>query len=217
MKIIVVRHGEAEWNTLGKQMGQLDSPLTPRGREQAQAIAERIGPMRPDILYSSDLGRAMETAQFIADTCQLRITPHKGLRERNMGVFQGLTVEETRQTFPQEVAELESIGDSYVIPDGESALQRRERSLRTMNELVAASDADTIIVVTHGGILMGFFESVLGLSPGSGDRFERINAAYNAFTFEDNHWVLETWGDISHLKDTTSLDESARWARSNRS
>jgi 2,3-bisphosphoglycerate-dependent phosphoglycerate mutase len=87
-----------------------------------------------------------------------------------------------------------------VIPDGESGRQRLERTLACLEELARQHLNQTVLVVTHGGILMGFFEYVFGLPYRSGSRFLRPNAAINVFLHGSNGWVLETWGDVSHLE-----------------
>ncbi|MEM7115944.1 MAG: histidine phosphatase family protein [Chloroflexota bacterium] len=210
MKIITIRHGETEWNVQGREMGQLDSPLTPRGLQQAKAIAKRLSNHPFSTLYSSDLGRARQTAELIGAACKLPIQIHQGLRERNMGIFQGLTRQEMSQKFPAEMAAYKQIGFEYVIPNGESAKQRYERSVRTMTELAnrhPEPDA-TIVAVTHGGFLRGFFEYVLDMPPTNGWRFKRYNASYSAFEFKDNNWILETWNDIGHLQDMETLHDS---------
>lgn len=85
MRLIAVRHAETEWNVAGREMGQLDSPLTAQGRLQAQAVARRLAGMHFDELYTSDLGRAIETAAWITHTCGKPARIDAGLRERHMG------------------------------------------------------------------------------------------------------------------------------------
>jgi broad specificity phosphatase PhoE len=119
-----------------------------------------------------------------------------------MGIFQGLTVTERRDKFPQEAQEYERVGFEYVIPGGESARQRLERSVRVLIGLAERHSGESVVVVTHGGFLMGFFEFVLGMKPGNGWRFIRSNAGYNVFQYKQGKWSLETWNDISHLDST---------------
>ena len=90
MKLIIVRHGETVWNAEGREMGQLDAPLTERGLDQIRQLADRIGREPVAAIYSSDIGRALRTAEAIAGTCHVAVQPEPGLRERNMGIFQGL-------------------------------------------------------------------------------------------------------------------------------
>ena len=68
---------------------------------------------------------------------------------------------------------------------------------------------DTIVVITHGGFLLGFFEHVLGLPPGNGWRFRRRNASFNVFARTNGYWSLETWNDTSHLESLGSMDDPA--------
>jgi broad specificity phosphatase PhoE len=207
MKLIAIRHGETEWNAQGREMGQLDSPLTPRGIRQAHAIARRLARVPFDALHSSDLGRAVQTADVIASSCGKKVTIDDGLRERHMGIFQGLTVAGMRERFPKERQDYERIGFEYVIPGGESARQRLERSVRVLTAIAERHPEETVVVVTHGGFLMGFFESVLGMVPGNGWRFKRHNGSYSAFEHVGGRWSLEVWNDVSHLDGTGSLDD----------
>ena len=107
MKLIAIRHGETEWNAQGREMGQLDSALTERGIQQARLVAGRLNQAVFHALYSSDLGRAIQTAEIIAAKCQKQVQLDAGLRERHMGIFQGLTLAEMRERFPKERAEFE--------------------------------------------------------------------------------------------------------------
>src|SRR5690242_5784438 len=86
MRLIAVRHGETEWNVELREMGHLDSALTPIGIQQAEALGHRLKKLGFDALYSSDLGRAIQTAEIIATICEKRVHLHAGLRERHMGV-----------------------------------------------------------------------------------------------------------------------------------
>lgn len=207
MRVVAVRHGETEWNALGREQGQLDSPLTARGIAQAQAIAGRLQRTRFSALYSSDLGRALKTAEFVAKATGARIEVEPGLRERHTGIFQGLTKAQMEAQYPAEHAAYRADPFAYAIPGGESGRQRNERSVRVMNTLADRHPEGTIVAITHGGFLMGFFEHVLGLAPGNSWRFKRQNGAFNVFERVDGVWTLETWNDTSHLDALGSLDE----------
>src|SRR5258706_9533312 len=115
MRLIVVRHGETEWNAEGREIGQLDSALTPRGMEQARRLAQRLAPAKIAAVYSSDLGRAVKTAEIVAAACHTEIRLSPDLRERHMGIFQGVTIQEIRQQFPAERKQYDAKHD-YAIP-----------------------------------------------------------------------------------------------------
>jgi len=164
MNLIAIRHGETEWNVIGREMGQLDSPLTKRGLDQAEAIARRLKDETFEVLYCSDLGRAIQTADIIAAATGVEAKTHVGLRGRHMGIFQGLTkqeIKEITEKFPVEYSDYRRIGHTYQIPDGESGQQRLERSVRVLSEIGQTHSDQTVVVITHGGYLMGFFEHVL--------------------------------------------------------
>jgi 2,3-bisphosphoglycerate-dependent phosphoglycerate mutase len=207
MRIIAIRHGETEWNAAGREQGQLDSPLTPRGLQQAAAIAERMKRYTFAALYSSDLGRALQTAEIVAKATGSSIAVDTGLRERNTGIFQGMTKEQMAERYASEYAAYSADPYGYEIPGGESGVQRSERSVRVFNALADRHADDTIVVITHGGFLMGFFEHVLSLEPGNSWRFKRQNAAFNAFERRAGIWSLVTWNDTAHLVGLGSLDE----------
>ena len=207
MRVIAIRHGETEWNAAGREQGQLDSPLTARGLKQAEAIAGRLRRVSFSALYSSDLGRALHTAEIVARATGATIESDAGLRERHTGIFQGLTKEQMAAQYPSEYSAYRADPYAYQVPGGESGQQRTERSVGVMNALADRHADETIVAITHGGFLIGFFEHVLGLAPGNAWRFKRQNAAFNVFARTDGVWSLETWNDTSHLDTLGSLDE----------
>jgi probable phosphoglycerate mutase len=199
-RFVILRHGETQWNVVGRYMGHLDSPLSALGELQAKRLAERCSSMPFDVLYSSDLGRAASTARFIARECRKEVLFDQGLRERNMGIFEGLTLAEMNLRYPNERAEYARIGENYVIPSGESAAQRIAIALECLEKLATRHPNETVVVVTHGGVLISLFESALGLPFGSANRYRRLNAAWNVFSRDSDRWILETWGDVAHLE-----------------
>lgn len=199
MLLLPVRHGETEWNVEGREMGHLDSPLTPRGVDQARALARRLSTMSIDALYSSDLGRAARTAEIVGEVCGLTPRLDSGLRERHMGEFQGLTRDEVRDRYPEQYAGYQRTGVFATVPGGESMADKRDRTGRVLTGIAARHPDETVVVVTHGGFLMGFFEWVMGLGPQDGSRFRKQNAGFNAFDYVDSKWTLRTWNDVSHL------------------
>ncbi len=207
MKLIAVRHGETEWNVERRDMGQLDSPLTARGVRQAQALASRLAELPFDALYTSDLGRAMQTAQIIAAATGMEPVPDARLRERHLGIFQGLTKPEAAAKFPHEYTDYVRLGHCYEIPQGESGEQRTTRSIAALTDIAERHVDETVVVVTHGSFLMGFFEHVLAMKPGNGWRFRRQNAAYNDFEHTIDGWSLKTWNDTVHLEGIGSIDD----------
>jgi len=198
-QIIIVRHGETEWNTAGIRQGHLDSRLTERGVAQAKSLAARLGREKFAALYSSDLGRAVQTAREIASVTGHEIVTDARLRERHLGIFQGLNGEEIGAKYPEERRLMRAHGPSYEIPGGESMVQQVVRNMACLNELAARHQGEQIVVVTHGGVVSGFFRHTLEISLEAPRRFEFVNAGLNVFAHEEGNWLLLTWGDVSHL------------------
>ena len=197
--LIVVRHGQTTWNVKGKFQGHLDSRLTSDGIIQAQGLARRLADQPFSALYSSDLGRATETAQIISAATGHRVVPDPRLRERNLGVFQGLRSEEIKAAYPDAYEHHRRRDPDYVVPGGESLRQQVNRNISCLEELALKHAGDSIVVVTHGGVLSALFRHVLSIPFDAPRRFEFPNSSLNTFTYNDGSWMLKSWGDTSHL------------------
>ncbi len=198
-QVIIFRHGETEWNLRLIRQGHPDSPLTERGLAQARALAERLTREKFTSLYSSDLGRAVQTAEKIANATGHSVITDPRLRERHLGIFQGLSGDEIRERFPEEYKLHRTVGPTYVIPGGESVEQQAARNIAFLTELGAKHVGETVVVVTHGGVLSGLFRHTFSIPFTAPRRFDFTNAGLNVFNFEDGNWFLQTWGDVSHL------------------
>jgi len=206
-RFIIIRHGETHWNREGRFQGHLDSALTEDGVQQARAIAERLAAERIDKLYSSDLGRAYHTARLIAEKCRLGIVTDARLREKHLGVFQGLTSAEMKSRYPDQYRRYVSHEADFVIRDGESLRQFHDRAIACFADLAVRSNGGTVAVVTHGGLLACLYRHVAGIALETPRDFPLLNASFNAFTCEDGEWRRETWGDVSHLRGISVGDE----------
>jgi probable phosphoglycerate mutase len=207
---VVIRHGETEWNKIGRQQGHLDSPLTDLGRRQARAAASGLQGFRFDAFYSSDLGRARETARIISPVIGLGFESEARLRERHLGVLQGLTMAEFAEKYPEEEARFRTGGPDYRLADGESVRDRFERNTAGLEALARRHPGALILIVTHGGVLASFMHKALGLTLGAPRSFSLLNAAVNVFSIADTvRWRLETWGETGHLRAAglASLDD----------
>ena len=206
-ELIVVRHGETEWNAIGKQQGHLDSPLTETGLRQAGAIADALMARSFHVLYSSDLGRAYHTAERIAGKAGHEIIKEPALRERHLGVFQGLTMAEVAEKHPEAYAGFRSGDPDYVIPGGESERQRYERIVGCVERIAGNHVGKRVVIVTHGGALTSLFRRAVGLPLGTPRAFSLFNASINTFFVSEGLWKLGTWGDVSHLSGMPTADD----------
>jgi probable phosphoglycerate mutase len=207
-RFIVIRHGETQWNTESRIQGQRDSTLTAAGREQARALAERMAGEKFDVLVSSDLGRAFDTASAVAARCGLEITRDERLRERSFGAGEGLTYDEIDKVYPNAFSRVREVDPDFTIPGGESRRTFHER-VRTAFEALAREHAGrTVVVVTHGGVLATFYRHVNNIGIEAPHRVAIANASYNALSHDGDSWTVETWGDTAHLPDAVAFEEN---------
>jgi len=204
-KFTIIRHGETEWNKIGKQQGHLDSPLTENGRNQAEAVAQYLK-KDFDVLISSSLGRAIETAEIISKILNLKIIKKDGLKERNLGILQGMTITEFKLNYNEEYIKFISNNPDYIIPNGESINQRYKRAIMTFNNIANEYKNQNILIITHGGILESLFRYTLNIPINIKRAFSLINGSINIFTY-DREWKLESWGIIEHLDNIKALDD----------
>lgn len=208
-RVMLVRHGETVWNTEGRLQGHLDSPLTDRGVAQAEATASRLGGIRIDALYSSDLGRALGTAKRIGQATDCPIIPEPRLRERALGVFEGLDTVQIRSRYPEEWERFTSRDPDFRVPRGESSRERVERTRSLLEEVAETHAGGTVLLVTHGGILDAVFRLVVGLPLETPRTFKIWNAGLNLISRTAGEpWMIELWGDTGSLVDGATLDDT---------
>jgi probable phosphoglycerate mutase len=206
VQLLLVRHGETTWNRESRIQGHLDSPLTERGLAQAQAAAARLAREQIDALYSSDLGRAQETARQVAAATSLQVRLDGGLRERSFGILEGKTWDEIARDHPDD-ARLLAEDPSHAMPGGESLVQFRDRVTDALRRLAREVGAGTIAVVTHGGVLGVLYRVAMGIPLDAPRTYETLNAGVNHFRFVDDRWSIVRWGDADHLEIDESLDD----------
>ncbi len=202
--LIVVRHGETRFNVEERFQGHNDSPLTSNGQRQVQALGRRIRALGFDRLISSDLGRALQTADAIAAGTGIEIEIDARLRERHYGVLEGLSLEEIKNRYPEILERLEADDPDFEIPSGESLRQHYTRNCAAITALAAESRPRRTVLVVHGGVLDSVFRLVAGLSLAAPRCFLGANAGmtvirYGVF-YRTPRWVIDTWNDTAHLE-----------------
>ncbi len=159
-RVILVRHGETDWNRERRAQGQADIPLNHLGLRQAEEAARRLEPVAIDAVYSSDLVRARVTAEAIAARHGLEVRLDPRLREIDQGCWQGLTGEEIRRRWPALWGEARH---HRARPGGESPGEVRRRALEALGDIVRAHPTGTVVVVSHGGTIRWLSAEALGL------------------------------------------------------
>lgn len=199
--LIVVRHGETEWNRAQRQQGHLDSPLTDLGIRQAEAMAEGLREHPVDHCYCSDLGRAAETAEIITKALGRQFIVDRRLRERHLGILQGITRKEFAEKHPADFRRLHEYDPDFRIPEGESIRERYARNISGLEEIAEKHHGASVLIVAHGGLLMSCIHKALDIPLCAPRSYSLYNGAINAFGIaEGKKWTMELWGDIGHLK-----------------
>ncbi len=196
MRAVLVRHGKTDFNAKRIFQGYGDIPLSDLGQRQAERVAERLTDMRFDVFYSSDILRTMQTAQAISQRVAMHPTPCKGLREWNVGTWEGKRVEEFE-------AHLQAIGAhvvSYIPEGGESQLQTQARMVAQMQAFAAQHLGETVLCVSHGRAIDMFARHVLGLDAMREPPYTITNTSVSIFDWRDHQWHMVTLNEIRHLE-----------------
>ena len=210
-QIVLIRHGETAWNAERRLQGHLDIALNGEGARQAEALAEALAHERVDLLVSSDLARARQTAQAVASRHGLEVQEDPDLRERCYGVFEGLLYADIEQRYPREFAAWQARDIDAVMPDGENAAESFQAFYtRAITAIVAWAQAhpkQRVAIVAHGGVLECAYRAALGMALETPRTFPVKNASINRFTLANGKLVLDSWGEVDHL--AAALDEVA--------
>lgn len=151
--VLLIRHGQSEGNAERRFGGHTATPLSFRGRKQANATAEALKNDSISVIYSSDLARAVETARPLATATRLPIITTEAFRERSVGVMEGLTFEAAAQQHPDEYAALLRRDFEHVLSGGESYRQLLDRARNKLDEIIAANRGRRIAVFSHTGTI----------------------------------------------------------------
>jgi broad specificity phosphatase PhoE len=206
-RVILIRPGETNWNRMGRWQGWVATPLNAHGRQQAQALANFVRNIGMSALYTSDLKRAVETAEFLAE--QLGFVPIKDarLRERNIGSWQGMTRDEMRAWYSVEYEQLLKDVDGYRVPGGESRDDVRKRVREVFDEIASKENGETVGVLSHTTAIKILLQDVLpGYNP---QELDLDNTSVTTIRRVQNGWEMVAADDIAHLEglETDSIDE----------
>jgi probable phosphoglycerate mutase len=202
-ELILIRHGETDWNRELRFQGHIDVPLNDIGHEQARRLALRLAGESFGHLVSSDLRRARQTAEPAARQLGIEALASTALREQNFGVAEGLRADEIRGLHPRVWEGWLQFRADHAMPNGESARQFHARIIGALARIAADHAGQRVMVVTHGGALDMVWRTALGLSL-DGPRQSRIpNAGFNRVRITDPRAPqgieIVEWADTRHL------------------
>jgi probable phosphoglycerate mutase len=206
-RIIAIRHGETAWNVDTRIQGHLDIPLNDTGRWQARRVGAALAGEELSAIYASDLGRAHQTAQAVADRVGLPVMADVGLRERAFGTFEGRTFAEIEADWPDHALLWRKRDPAFEPAGGESLLRFRERIVGTLNRLAARHAGGQIVLVGHGGVMDVLYRAATGQELQAPRTWALGNAAINRLLWTPEALTLVGWADTAHLDDGAALDE----------
>lgn len=208
-EILLIRHGETDWNVEKRLQGHTDIDLNRAGVRQAAALGRALLNEPLDAIFSSDLKRALGTAQGIAIPRGMSIQLDTGLRERCFGAFEGLNHPEINERFPDDYAAWKRRDIDARYPQGKfHAETLREFSNRAIDAIATlARGYRKIAVVTHGGVLDSVYRRAKNMGYEHPRDFDVLNASINRVTWDGTNFQILTWADVTHLSHA-ALDES---------
>lgn len=160
--VVIIRHGQSRGNAEGRFGGHTDTPLSSRGQRQAEATAKSLASEKFSAIYSSDLPRAIQTASPLARLTGVTLETTEALRERSVGVMEGLTFEEAAQEHPEQYQALLRRDFEHVLLGGESYRQTLDRASRKLDEAIETNKGGRIALFAHTGTICILILHLLG-------------------------------------------------------
>jgi probable phosphoglycerate mutase len=200
-ELILIRHGETDWNRELRFQGQVDVPLNAVGHEQALRVARRLAGTAVHRIYCSDLLRTQQTAQPTAMQLALDSIADAGLREQNFGAVDGMRVDDIKAQHAAAWDQWIRFDADYAFTGGESTRQFHARVMAALRGIAASHPAQTLVVVTHGGVLDMVFRTARGLDLSGPRQSEIPNGGLNRVRVSPDAFEIVDWADTLHLAD----------------
>lgn len=208
-EVLLIRHGETAWNAVKRLQGHLDVPLNAKGEQQAAALGHALRAEPLDAVFSSDLQRALHTAQALAAPRGMQVQIDPGLRERCYGAFEGMMYADIGQRYPEAYAAWQARDIDARFPQGvhvaETLREFSQRVIHVMARILEQGCYRKVALVTHGGVLECAYRAAQGVGFSHPRDFDILNASVNRLQWTGNGLKLLQWGDVSHLKDLEEL------------
>ncbi len=201
-RIIAIRHGETPWNATARLQGHRDIPLNELGLWQAAQAAQALADEPVAHIYSSDLQRAYQTAQAVAQVTGAPLSAEPGLRERCFGVYEGRTFQELEAEQPEVALRWRQRDPVFTPEGGESLIMLRDRVASTVNRLAARHAGELIVLTAHGGVLDVLYRLATHQEVQAPRTWELGNAAINRLLWTPQGLGLIGWADSRHLENT---------------
>jgi alpha-ribazole phosphatase len=199
-KVIFIRHGQTSWNKEKKYQGHSDISLNETGFRQAELVGKRLAKEKVNAIYSSDLLRACQTAELIAQYHALPVIRKQDLREINFGEWEGLTYQEIMNSWPEILTTMYSQPSKTCPPQGENFDRVRQRVSRALQQCIVKHQNETIVIVSHGGTMRVILCAALGIDLDKMWFIRQDSTAINIIQYFDHQVVVSLVNDICHIK-----------------
>lgn len=207
-RLIAVRHGETAWNVDTRIQGHIDIGLNATGLWQARRAGAALADEPIGVVYASDLSRAWQTAQAIAEPHGLAVQPEPRLRERAFGNMEGLSFAEIEATLPTQAKRWRERDPEFEPEGGESLLTFRDRVTGVAAELAARHPGELVVLVAHGGVMDVLYRAATRQGLQAPRTWQLGNAAINRMLWTPEGFSLVGWSDTTHLAVGDTLDET---------
>ncbi len=201
-RLILARHGQTEWNSIMRYQGKTDVPLNSRGRQQAARLAARLASWDPEAFFTTPLSRAVETAGIVHEALLMEEKPEleiiRDLSEIDFGDWEGLTIPEIEEAYPEIYREWREDPSRVVPPGGESFPQVLARVGRAFGTVLSGS-WERALVVGHGGVMRAALVGLLGVPPSLVWRMRMDNCSILGIDFWGERAMLAFFNDSVHL------------------
>lgn len=200
MRLLIARHGQTKHNLDHRYQGITDAPLNQAGILQSDKLADRLSSEKIDVIYSSNLLRCVQTAELIAKEHSLKVNQEERLREISFGEWEGMSYNEIQAQSPDLLEKW--MGDPAHVspPNGETLIQLAVRVKSVVDEMKGQHAEQTVLVVTHGGVIRALLCLSLGIDLNRHSQFESATGSVSELSFYEESVILKLFNDISHLQ-----------------
>ena len=197
-KIVLIRHGQTDWNLAGRWQGHADIPLNKTGESQAEKLQQRLSSWQIDAFVSSDLKRAHKTAVIASSPHQLSVQTNPIWRERDVGDFQGFSKGEVQANFPK--VWQNAVNGILEPPNGEQYQNLRQRALDALDTIIHSDLKGTVAVVSHGQLIHVLLAQIMGIDSDKYGRFSmRGNTGISIIELPKGKPIVTRLNDTAHL------------------
>ena len=198
-RIFLIRHGETEWNKEKRLQGNSNVNLAPEGIHKAKLLAEKAPFPYIDAIYSSDLSRAVSTAEILAERFGLPVNQVPELRETNFGDWEGRSIRELATEYPEDFGKFFTDPERCHPPHGETFLHSQVRVINALYRIIADHDEQNVIIVTHGAVIRLIICAALQIPIHKMWSIGQFNMGVNVLRVDDGNITVELMNGTAHL------------------